>query len=284
MVTNRRIARVFTRQTNATPDDSLAYWGSPDLFVGEQNIDAIHVSVAFTWDIDRANQLRDEWEKIAPASIGGPAMGQPSQEFISGRYLKPGYTITSRGCPRSCWFCRVPKTEGSLRELPIVPGWKIQDDNLLACSRDHFEAVCDMLADQPCRTEFIGGLEAAILKDWHVDRMSQLKPRPICFFAYDPGDDYDALAVAARKMLAAGWTTASHRLRCYVLIGWAHDAFGHASKRLEDMLALGFTPMAMLWKHPKTGLPINDGWKKFQRHWARPAIIHAKKRMPLQLV
>lgn len=271
------LARVFPRKTKATPTDQLAFFGPPDLFVRQQEISEVHVSVTFTWDTDRGQRLRDAWDKIAPASIGGPAFGQPGGEFNPGRYLQHGYTITSRGCPRDCWFCRVPKTEGRLRELPIRDGWKIQDDNLLACSRPHFDAVISMVGRQKQRAEFTGGLEALLLQDWHVNALATLRPRPSVFFAYDPGDEYETLAIAAKKMLAAGWTRASHRLRCYVLIGWPKDTLDAAETRLRDMLALGYTPCAMLWRWPKTGQPISDEWKRFQRSWIRPAAIHATK-------
>ena len=34
----------------------------------------------------------------------------------------------SHGCHNHCWFCSVPKLEGSLRELPISDGWILLDD------------------------------------------------------------------------------------------------------------------------------------------------------------
>jgi hypothetical protein len=136
-----------------------------------------------------------------------------------------------------------------------------------------------MLAMQGRRAEFTGGLEALSLEDWHVHEMALLKPRPTCFFAYDPGDPFETLESAARRMLAAGWTRASHRLRAYVLIGYPKDTYSAAEKRLRDMLAIGFTPHAMLWQ-PETPSaekwrPAPE-WRRFQRLWARPAIIHGK--------
>jgi hypothetical protein len=97
-----RLLRVFPRRTTATPDDELAYTGSPDLFA---EADSVHVSVTFTWDIKEAERLAKEWRKVAPVEIGGPATAQPSGDFEPGRYLKHGYVITSRGCPNHCWFC-----------------------------------------------------------------------------------------------------------------------------------------------------------------------------------
>jgi hypothetical protein len=280
------IARVFPRRTKATPCDDLAFMGPPDLFVRESGITEVHVSVAFTWDIDRGKRLSDAWDRVAPVQLGGPALarlgdGQAEADFVAGRYLAPGYTITSRGCPRACPFCRVPSKVGALRELLIVPGWKVQDDNLLACSRSHFEEVIAMLQTQRHRAEFTGGLEALSLEDWHVNGFASLKPEPSFFFAYDPGDSYETLAIAARKMIAAGFSTRSHRLRCYVLIGFPpkEDTLDAADRRLNQMLGLGYTPMAMLYRHPKTGAAPSDEWRKLQRKWARPASIHAKKRI-----
>jgi len=133
-----KIIRVFPRRTNATPTDELAFCGSPDLLT--PGADEIHISVTFTYDIPRAEQLATEWKYVGPVKLGGPAFGQASGEFVPGRYLKHGYVITSRGCPNSCWFCSVPKREGNTRELKITEGWNVLDDNLLACA-DVFEML-----------------------------------------------------------------------------------------------------------------------------------------------
>lgn len=131
-----KIARVFPRRTAATPTDDLAFVNCPPPILIMPEVDEVHVSVTFTWDIPRAEQLAREWEMVgSPVRMGGPAFNEPGGDFVPGRYLKPGYIVTSRGCPNRCWFCAVPKREGyALRELPITYGWNILDDNLLACS------------------------------------------------------------------------------------------------------------------------------------------------------
>ena len=113
------ILRVFPRKTNATPQDEYVAIGSPSLFIPD-DISEIHISVAFTWDLLEAARLAEAWSRYGNVKIGGPATGMRGEAFTPGLYLKHGYTITSRGCHNHCWFCSVPKREGSLRELPIT--------------------------------------------------------------------------------------------------------------------------------------------------------------------
>jgi hypothetical protein len=258
----------------ATPSDELAFYDAPGFLDLLPPIDEVHVSVTFTWDIPHAERLAHEWGILGvPVKIGGPAMNEPGGEFIPGRHLKEGYVITSRGCPNHCWFCSVPKREGGLRELPITHGWNVLDDNLLACSDSHIRAVFAMLKQQPNKVEFTGGMEAKLLKPQHVELLRDLKPKQI-FFAYDTPDDYEPLFVAGKMLLDAGFTTASHALRCYVLVGYPKDDMYTAEIRCHETMDAGFLPMAMLWRdeHGK----YDPAWRRFQREWARPCITATK--------
>jgi hypothetical protein len=197
------LIRVFPRRTRATPDDPLAYFGPPNRLA---EADEVHVSVAFTYDKPWAEHLAEQWKRIAPVKIGGVAYGDRGEEFVPGRYIKPGYVFTSRGCPRRCWFCSVWKRDPVPRLLPIIDGWNVLDDNLLACQRDHVEAVFAMLRRQGRRAEFTGGLEALALQDYQVELLASLRPRPVMFWAYDPGDDFETLRSAASRLLEAGFS------------------------------------------------------------------------------
>lgn len=76
--------------------------------------------------------------------------------------------------------CAVPKREGGqLRELPIADGWNVLDDNLLACSPEHIDEVFTMLARQPQRPHFTGGLEAALITSEIAKRLKELRPRSL---------------------------------------------------------------------------------------------------------
>lgn len=283
-----KLARVFPRKTKASPDDEMAFFGPPPFTV---EADEVHVDVTFTADMSFAEELAKQWQHIGPVKMGGVAFGDSGAEFIPGRYVKHGYTFTSRGCPRRCWFCSVWKRQpwvGTKEQphpdlLPIQDGWNILDDNLLSCPEHHVRAVFDMLRRQNRRAEFTGGLEAMALQDYQVDLLAGLKPRPKCYFAYDPGDPLETLQSAAKRMLEAGFTQASHRLLVYVLIGYPKDTLELAENRLRQMLSIGFTPYAMLWQ-PETPSAEkwrpNVEWNRFQRAWLRPAIIHATRDKP----
>ena len=268
-----KIARVFPRITKATPNDSLSFFDAPGMFPPE--VDEVHVSVAFTWDKERAEWLAYQWQHVAPVQIGGPAYNQPGAAFIPGRYVRPGYVVTSRGCPNKCWFCQVWRREPSLVELPITSGYNILDDNLLACSESHVRSVFAMLKEQTQPVEFTGGLEAKRLLPWHVELLAWLKPKQL-FFAYDTPDDYEPLVNAARLLWQAGFTPQSHAVRAYVLIGGPRDDFQQADFRLRQVLDLGIYPMAMLWRD-ESGITAKE-WRSFQRQWARPAIIASRQK------
>jgi len=269
-----KIARVFPRRTNATPTDTMAFIGSPDMFA---EADKINISVTFTWDLPEAERLEKEWRHVAPVEIGGPATGQKGGDFIPGMYLKKGYTITSRGCPNKCWFCDVWKREGIVpRELPITDGWNILDDNLLACSDRHIKNVFSMLGKQKQRPLFTGGLEAARLKLWHVQELAKLKPKSI-FFAFDGPEDREPLFEAGRLLLQNGFSRKRQNLRAYVLLGYPKDTFEKAEKRLVETMAAGFLPMAMLYRD-ESGIR-DPTWVRFAWPWARPAAMSAKYRV-----
>jgi radical SAM superfamily enzyme YgiQ (UPF0313 family) len=273
------LARVFPRRTNATPGDEYAFVGDPPLFLPD-DISEIHISVSFSYDLAEAERLYRAWSKIAPCFIGGPATGQRGEEFIPGRYLKKGYVITSRGCDNgdSCWFCEVPKREGPVRELPIRAGGNILDDNLLACSESHIRAVFKMLEEQKKlhhRTFFTGGLEAARVREWHIELLKNLRPKEI-FFGCDTKEKFYHLSEALKLFKEAGYAS-RNTLHAYVLVGYPKDTLQDAGRRLERVKALGVCPMAMLYRD-NSGLvkePITD-WKRLQRLWARPALIYRK--------
>lgn len=270
MTEKKRIIRVFPRRTAATPDDDFVRVATgPGLF---DEADEVHVSVTFTWDIPAAERLAKAWEPVAPVKIGGPATGEPEGMFTPGMYLKKGWVITSRGCNNTCWFCEAWRRNGKCRPLPITDGWIVQDDNLLGCPKCHIEAVFDMLRRQPNPAD-LRGLEAKLLKPWHIDLFGSVKVGQL-WFAYDEPADYEPLVEAGKLLGGAGYNIINKKARAYVLCGYKGDTMAAAEARMHMTIDAGFVPFAMLWKDKKG--KSAEGWSKFQKAWTRPAIMFAE--------
>lgn len=265
-----RIARVFPTQTRMSPLDNDAYFGSPGLFTPEY--DRVHISVAFTWDLEHAEWLRDQWEHIAPVKIGGPAINGEGNGFVPGKYVREGVTITSRGCPNRCPWCFVRKP---LKELKIYPGNNIADNNLLACSDRHIDKVFNMLKDQRA-IKFSGGLEASRITVKMAERIRNLSLNQL-WIAYDQEDEFHTVKKAF-EILTRYFKR--DKLGCYVLIGFRDDTMDRAEGRLRQILEIGGLPFAMLYRNKAGEWPQPEKeWRKLQREWLRPAIVRSKIRI-----
>jgi hypothetical protein len=264
--------RVFPRKTTATPNDHYVRIGYPGLFDEKDQHREIHVSVTFTWDLEEAKRIAHAWDHYGNVKIGGPAFEKPAGEFTPGMYLRHGYTITSRGCPNRCSFCRVWRIEKSLKTLEIQPGHILQDDNILACPEKHINAVFDMLRQQHEPAHFKGGLEARLLKSCHIELFQSIRVGSL-WFAYDEPADYEPLVEAGRLINAAGYNTINKKARAYVLCGYPGDTIKEATDRMIQTIQAGFVPFAMVVMD-QTG-KVQPGWSSFQRTWTRPAAMHS---------
>ena len=270
-----RIARVFPRKTGMTPDDALAFVGEPTIDALAQEPDAVHISVTFTYDLERAEELYESWQLLGvPVEVGGPAFDDRMGDFTPGMYLKEGITVTSRGCTKECWFCSVPKcAHGTIRELPVQDGWNVIDDNILGTSEEHFRKVIAMLKRQKKRAVFSGGLEPALLQTWQAEILRELNPKRM-YTAYDTLDDYEPLREMAKKLWEAGFRPQGHQVHCYCLCGYDGDTFESAEKRMNQVVDLGFLPFAMLYRDNEG--KVDADWRRFQREWANAVIVGRK--------
>ena len=144
-------------------------------------------------------------------------------------------------------------------------------NNLLACSPRHIDEVFSMLARQPHRPIFTGGLEAALMTSQMAAQLYQLHPQRL-FFAYDTPNDLEPLQEAGKMLTDAGFSKSNHALRCYILIGYKGDTMEKAHKRMGEAWRAGFMPFAMLYRD-NSG-QFDPAWKWFQGQWANPRITY----------
>lgn len=265
------ILRVFPRRTSYTPDDPLVRIGRPEAFDVGIDVDEIHISVPFTWDMDEAEQLAEEWEGVArkPVKIGGPAYNSPAFDFVPGMYVRKGIVFTSRGCNNNCPWCGVRKIEGKLRELPVCEGNVIQDNNFLQCSRQHKDKVFDMLRTQHgiC---FRGGLEPDLIDDHFISNIQSLRIAEL-WLACDTDAALPTFKKVCAKLKAAGFPR--WKIRCYSLIGHDMEKEEIRNREIYNAGAVPFSQLEMDFTRVKK--EYSHEWKSFQRTWQRPAAIAA---------
>jgi hypothetical protein len=241
--------------------------------------------VVFSWLLDQAYQ-RAAWHKAAGKEVfaGGPAVSNNPDSMLGiadiDCYLEdaiakhnPNATFTSRGCIRNCSFCAVPKMEGGLIELyhwPVRP--IVCDNNILACSKAHFDGVIDKL--RPIQNvDFNQGLDARLLTTYHAEKLRELDLTCVRL-AWDHTKMEHSFFRAYQVLRRAGFT--ARKIKVYVLIGF-NDSPEDALYRLETVKSLGSRPNPMRYQpidtKEKNGY-VDPNWtdkelNKYMRYWSR---------------
>jgi len=265
------VIRVFPRRTSLTPDDSYAFVGDPPFEGWRPEANEVHVSCAFTWDIKEAERLAGAWSQYYPiVYLGGPAIDRNGNGFIPGRYLMNGVTFTSKGCNNKCSHCLVPEYEGKLQEIDnFHPGYIIQDNNLLQCSRGHIHEVFKMLRSQRRSAIFSGGIDARLVTDDIVELFKSIRINQL-FLAADTMAALSPLQEAFNKLSYLG----RDKLRCYVMIG-KDETIEQAEYRLKSVWDIGCLPFSQLYQPKDKWIDYPQDWKGLNRIWSRPAITKA---------
>ena len=265
------IIRVFPDRNSYTPEDEYAIYGNPplDIFIPEHK--EIHISCTFTWDKKRCEDLAYQWEGRTnkPVKLGGVAYQSESKNFVQGMYIKPNIIFTTRGCNNTCPWCIVPKLEGSLKELPVLQGNIIQDNNFLQASKTHKNKVFDMLRTQK-KVCFKGGLETDLLDDHFIEGITSLIISEL-WLACDTDGTLSKFKKAIEKLKKAGFNR--NKINCYALIG---DDMDKNEARLREIYNAGAMPRAQLYRDfSDTKTEYSKEWKAFERMWQRPAATRA---------
>ena len=249
----------------------------------KKNKDRVYISVVFSWDSLEALRLARYYDDLGKdVSVGGPAVRYNPDWFGSFgsradypmlHYYNPDATFTSRGCLRSCSFCAVPRIEGKLIELT---DWEAKpvvcDNNLLACSVDHFETVIEKL--KPLKgIDFNQGLDARLLTQYHAEKIAELDMK-VVRISWDHIKDEAAIMSAWERLRGVG--IPKSKITIFILIGF-NDTPEGARYRLETVKSLGSMPFPMRYQPldaRKKNSRIGKHWENwllnaYMRYWAR---------------
>lgn len=161
-----------------------------------ENPDITHISCVFT-----RNQYyaRLEAEKVSGGlTLGGPGCDTAAKLPEEIELLKPDYDLyphwfmdrrgqtsigfTSRGCPRECPWCIVPRKEGKFRRVQHVrdfhdarfPAMMLLDNNILA-DRDWFFENTDWLIEHKVKLNISQGMDIRLLTDEIAEQLHRIR-------------------------------------------------------------------------------------------------------------
>lgn len=219
--------------------------------------DTAYLSISFTWLLDKA-YARAVWYRALGLKVraGGPALftvkakheladldgvelGGEIPDAI--RYHNPAATVFSRGCPVNCWFCIVPKMEGT--EFTLIPDAPVRpvlcDNNLSALPADFQDHIISRyMAEGVPLLDANSGFEPLTFTP---DVYARWKPlvnagRGPWRFAYDETAERNQL-LAVMRMLT---DEPQRRKRVYVLIG--NEPFAECMRRIQEVIDHGCEP------------------------------------------
>lgn len=249
-----------------------------------QEGDSMCISVVFSWRLQKAYQRAIFWRKLGyQVKVGGPAVSLQPAMFSGIASVEgecdalwrhnPMATFTSRGCIRRCGFCVVPELEGDIQELTDwEPKPIVCDNNLLACSRRHFDRVVDRVRPL-VGIDFNQGLDARLLTWHHADRIAELKLTRVRL-AWDHVNLEGSFMWAFKLLRKAG--IPKSKIHAYVLIGY-EDSPDDALYRLESVRALGIKPNPMRYqpiRAERKNEYVAPGWseeelRRYMKYWSR---------------
>jgi hypothetical protein len=156
--------------------------------------------------------------------------------------------FSSRGCPRRCGFCSVPRLEGKLRivhdriEPMVYPAHSriiLWDNNILGSQ--HWRSIIDELQQIDKKVDFNQGLDARLVTDEVAQRLAGLKI-DVIRLAYDDSRNRNCLQKAIERISSAGFRKRDIIVYClYNYTDSADDFF----ERVRDLISWGVTSYPM---------------------------------------
>lgn len=185
-------------------------------------IDATGFDKVFVSNIFDINKDRVTVENCVDVTFGGigsnnPHLQLPWEIEMTAPFYYPdedtSYGFITRGCIRNCWFCKVPKFEGKLKEYNTVESIvkhkkvKFLDNNILAYP-EHMKVFQWLLEHPEIKCEFNQGLDFRLVNDENLDALSRLNYMGEYIFAFDE-PKYQSLLekklVLMKKYISKPW-------------------------------------------------------------------------------
>lgn len=196
---NLAIRRMYTyyQQDHEVEMIDLGFSGYPHKrtkTIDGSGYDKVLVSNIFDINRDRVEVINCEDVTFGGIGSRNPHLQLPPEIEATDPYYYPdedcSYGFITRGCIRSCWFCKVPKYEGKLKVYNTVESVvkhkkvKFMDNNILAYE-GHMDVFKWCLDHPDIRVDFNQGLDFRLVNDENLDALSRLNYMGEYIFAFD---------------------------------------------------------------------------------------------------
>jgi len=247
------------------------------------NPEEVHVSCLFSKNRGKALGIPKMFN--CPVKIGGYGVNNiqlpdriehimPDYKLYPNMDFSMGYT--SRGCIRKCPFCKVPSTEGHIRNhASIGEFWNpkhkkviLLDNNFLASPK--WKENIEFLLNHQIKVSICQGLDIRLVNDQNAFWLKQIDSRTITFktkmyyFAFDNPKIEKAVIQGVSILKSQG--ISPYKLTFYVLCGFnsSHEEDMH---RFEILRSLGVNAYIMKYNDRKDDVWLNHFDRWVNRHF-----------------
>jgi hypothetical protein len=226
--------------------------------INAKDFDKVFVSNIFT-----VNQDYFEIHDCEVVEIGGVGSIDPQKKLPEEVHQLPvdydiyrddypnsttSYGFITRGCPRNCSFCFVPKTEGKIRfDTPIDKiidekhdRISFMDNNILGYEKH--EDILNELIDRKIKCRFNQGLDIRYINERNAKSLSKLNYYGKYIFGLD---DVDYIPITEKKYEIVRKHISPIKIRFFVYVDAAKMAVGDTVKRVEWCRMKGCQPFIM---------------------------------------
>lgn len=159
------------------------------------------------------------------------------------------YGFLTRGCPRSCPWCFVPKKEGSIRANADIEDFArhkevvLMDNNVLA--HEHGLKQLEKIAELGLKVDFNQGLDARLIDNSVAKLLANLKWLHPVRLACDSIGQMDSILKAVTLLRYNNCTP--RRYFCYVLVKDIDDAL----ERVKFLKGINVDPFCQPYRDPQ---------------------------------